>query len=209
MALKLTDAVVKRLPIPAHGNKIFYDEMVAGFGCRVTAKGHRSFVLNYRAKATGIERRPTIGTFGDWTTTTAREEARRLKRQVDMGIDPVRDAEAERAAPSVSDLADRFIAEFLPTKRASTRTNYKSAIELYIRPRWGTRKVTDIGFGDADALHRYVTTVRCRPGKRAVGGPYRANRVAAVGSGMFRMAMRLGWTATNPFRGIEWNHEEK
>jgi hypothetical protein len=38
---KLTDNVVKALPIPATGNRIHYDKDIAGFGCRVTAGGAR------------------------------------------------------------------------------------------------------------------------------------------------------------------------
>ena len=55
---KLTDTVVKALPSPAIGNRIPYNFDVKGFGCRVTANGARSFVVNYRTK-TGRERRYT------------------------------------------------------------------------------------------------------------------------------------------------------
>ena len=55
----LTDAVIKRLPLPAKGNRVHYDE-IGGFGVRVTAGGARSFVLNYVTRA-GRERRLTLG----------------------------------------------------------------------------------------------------------------------------------------------------
>ena len=45
---RLTDAIVRRLSPPKRGNKVYYDSEVKGFGCRVTAAGARSFVLNYR-----------------------------------------------------------------------------------------------------------------------------------------------------------------
>jgi hypothetical protein len=62
LAQKLTDAIVKALPVPTSGEKITYDESVKGFGIRVTAGGARSFVLNYRTRL-GRERRYTIGRF--------------------------------------------------------------------------------------------------------------------------------------------------
>ena len=83
-AQRLTDAAIKRLPVPGNGNKITYDDDVAGFGIRVTAAGARSFVFNYRTRS-GRERRHTIGSHPDWRTTGAREEARRLRRLVDEG----------------------------------------------------------------------------------------------------------------------------
>jgi Arm DNA-binding domain len=60
MTEHLTDAVVRRLPAPEKGNKITRDDSVTGFGARVSAAGHRAFILNYSTRA-GIERRITIG----------------------------------------------------------------------------------------------------------------------------------------------------
>jgi hypothetical protein len=99
MAQHLTDAIVKRLPAPAKGNKVYYDSDLPGFGCRVTAADARSFVFNYRTKA-GRERRITIGKATTrtndsnvWRTTGAREQAKRLRRIVDQGGDPLGDIE--------------------------------------------------------------------------------------------------------------------
>ena len=78
MSQKLTDAVVKTLSTPAAGNRITYDTSVKGFGIRVTAAGAKAFILNYRTR-TGRERRYTIGSFPDWKTGPARDEAARLK----------------------------------------------------------------------------------------------------------------------------------
>ena len=87
MTEKLTDRTVRTLTPPAIGNRIHYDTEVAGFGIRITAAGAKSFVLNYRAG--GRERRITIGSFPDWTVQAAREEAKALKRRVDIGEDPM------------------------------------------------------------------------------------------------------------------------
>jgi hypothetical protein len=48
---KLTDSIVKTLPLPVRGNRIAYDTDVKGFGVRITAAGARAFVLNYRTRA--------------------------------------------------------------------------------------------------------------------------------------------------------------
>ncbi|MGB8550244.1 MAG: Arm DNA-binding domain-containing protein, partial [Xanthobacteraceae bacterium] len=89
MAIRLTDRIVKGLPAPASGNRVYYDDLVRGFGCRCTAAGARAFVLNYRRKSDGLERRLTLGGFPDWSTLAAREEAKRIKREIDGGADPV------------------------------------------------------------------------------------------------------------------------
>src|SRR5262245_20357698 len=110
---RLTDAIVKRLSVPARGNRVTYDSDTKGFGARVTAAGHRGFVLTYRTKL-GRQRRITIGSFPDWQTAAAREEAKRLKREVDSGGDPLATIEQARAAPTVDNLIERVIAEHLP-----------------------------------------------------------------------------------------------
>jgi hypothetical protein len=197
---KLTDTVVRKLAAPAKGNRITYDSSVRGFGVRITAAGSRAFVLNYRRRTDGLERRATIGAFPDWSVTAARDEAKRLKRLVDGGGDPVGEHREQMHAPTVSDLADRFEQEHLPRKRASTQADYRSMLKVHVRPTLGKCKVATVEFSDVDALHRAVTNR---------SGPYRANRVIAVLSKMFSLAMKWKLRADNPCRGIERNDEAK
>jgi integrase len=199
MASKLTDAVIRALPPPAKGERIFYDEAVKGFGCRVTAAGARSFILNYRTRL-GRERRFTIGRFGDWKTGAARVEAAELKRRISGGGDPLGVIKAARAAPTVTDLCDRFIAEYLPRKRASTQKTYSQQIASEIKPALGRMRVAEVTFADIDTLHRAIS-------KR--GRPYRANRVLALLSRLFSMAIRWHMRADNRCRGVERNLEHQ
>ncbi len=199
MAVKLTDTIVKRLPKPAKGNKITYDAEVAGFGCRVTAAGARAFVLNYRTRSRH-EHRTTIGSFPDWSTVAARKEASELKKVIDRGGDPVADLREYRSAPTINDLCDRFIAEYLPRKRPSTQHTYRLQIENELRPKLGRLKVAEIAFADVDGLHRVISDR---------GTPYRANRIVALLSRMLSMAIRWQWRADNPCQGIERNQEHK
>jgi hypothetical protein len=107
MAQKLTDNMVKALSVPETGNKIHYDSEVKGFGCRVTAGGARSFILNYRTRG-GRERRFTIGQFPEWKVGAARQEAASWKRRIENGDDPLAEIELARSAPTVADLCARY-----------------------------------------------------------------------------------------------------
>ena len=153
-------------------------------------------MLNYRTRL-GRERRYTIGTFPEWKTGPARTEAIELKKRIDQGGDPLGEIKAGRSAPTVNDLCDRFTAEYLPRKRPSTQTTYARQIAAEIRPALGSLKVAEVTFTDIDALHRTIS-------KRA---PYRANRVLALLSRMFGMAIKWHMRADNPCRGIELNPE--
>jgi integrase len=199
MVEKLTDRSVKAQPAPDSGNRIHYDEAVKGFGIRVTAAGGRAFVLNYYRKSDGRERRWTIGSFPDWGTGAARDEAKRLKRLIDGGADPVGEHQDGRAAPTVADLCARFEEEYLPRKRAWTRKSYKQQIAADILPVIRRMKVAAVTYDDVDRLHRDI-------GKRA---PTHANRVLALLSKMMSLAIKWKWRTDNPCKGIERNQETK
>jgi integrase len=199
MSLRLTDSGIKRLPTPESGNHITYDDAVKGFGVRVTAAGGRAFILNYRRKLDGRERRITIGSFPDWSTTAAREEAKRLKRAVDGGADPVGEQEDSRAAPTVADLCARFERDYLPRNRPTTQRVYRQQIHTDILPAFGRTKVAAVSHSDVDAFHHRLSA-------RA---PTHANRTVAVLSRMFSLAIRWGWRIDNPCKGVERNQENK
>jgi integrase len=196
---RLTDSIVKRLPAPATSNKITYDPALPGFGVRVTAAGHRAFVLTYWNRA-GRQRRYTIGSFPDWSVVGAREEARKLKRAIDQGDDPLAELAAERGAATVDDLIERFVEEHVSRKRPHTQYDYKNVIERHIRPALGRMKAAEVAWRDVDALHRRITKA---------GRATQANRVVAVASKMFALAIRWRMRADNPCKGIERNVEQR
>jgi integrase len=197
--MRLSDKIVKQLPAPPRGNRITYDDAVKGFGCRVTTAGARAFILNYRRKADGRERRLTIGSVPDWGTAAAREEAKRLKREVDGGADPVGEHQEMRGAATVADLCNRFERDYVPRKRTSTQRVYRQQIAADILPAIGRMKVATASHADIDALHH----------KLSARAPTHANRVLALLSKMFSLSIRWGWRTDNPCRGIERNQEHK
>jgi hypothetical protein len=81
----LTDAVIKRLPLPAKGNRS--PATTRKFGARVTANGNKAFVFNYTTKD-GVERRYTIRRIPRLSTTAARARAG-VAPLTDAGGDPL------------------------------------------------------------------------------------------------------------------------
>jgi integrase len=197
MATKLTDTIVKALPAPEQGNRITYDTEIKGFGCRVTSSGARSFILNYRTRA-GRERRFTIGSYPDWKTGAARAEAGELKKRIDVGEDPMAAIDSARSAPTIADLCDRVVEEHFPKCRPGTRAEYERATDKQIRPAFRHKRVAEVTFADIDGLHRQLTRE---------SGPYAANRVLALLSKMFSMAVKWSWRPDNPCKGVERNPE--
>jgi integrase len=198
MAQRVTDKLVKELTEPAAGNQITYDDKVAGFGIRITARGARAFVLNYR-NLEGRERRYTIGAYPTWSVERARKRASEIKREIARGDDPQGEKTATRKAPTIADLADLYITEHLPKKRPTSQAEDKAIIAKIIKPKIGNRKVAVISHPDINRLHREISK----------STPTRANRIVALLSKMFSLAIKEGWRADNPCRGIERNPEEK
>jgi integrase len=194
----LTDRLVKALEAPDKGYCIVPDDAVKGFGVRITAAGARSFVVRYRRKSDGLQRTYTLGSFPDWKTVAAREEAKRIKRVVDGGGDPAGAEQEVRAAASVNDLLDRFEREYLPRRRASTQKGYRNQIKSVIRPKLGKLKVAAVRFADIDRLHAEMS-------QRT---PYHANRTVALISRIFSLAVKWEMRSDNPAKGIERNSED-
>jgi integrase len=203
MRQRLTDSIIKTLPAPASSNRITYDAELPGFGVRVTAAGARAFVLNYRTG--GRERRITIGQHPAWSVKAARDEAKRLRREIDSGRDPLAEEQAERAASTVAHLCQEYTEHHLPKKRARSQADDRAMLQREVLPRLGRLKVADVTFTDIDRLHREITTGK----KRHRPAPIRANRVVALCSKMFAIAIRRGWRTDNPAKGIERNPENK
>lgn len=163
------------------------ENVVPGFGCRVTEAGYKSFVLTYRVA--GQERRLTIGSFSDWTVAEARKEARKLRKRIDQGEDPLAEREAERAAPTIKQLAERYEFERLPRNRPRTQIEYKAIIRQWILPVLGNKKVVAVRRNDVETLHRKISET---------GAKVRANRVVSLLSAMMTQAIRWEYRADNP-----------
>src|SRR5262249_51632894 len=147
----------------------------------------------------GTERRHTIGRYPDWSPGAAREEAIVLRGDISRGGDPVGDRKAKRAALTMADLCDRYIEQHaIPHKRKSSIEGDEIAIKNAIKPKLGNRKVAEITYDDMERLHQSLRHT-----------PYRANRVIALASKMFSLAIKWELRDKNPCVGIQRFHEER
>ena len=106
MGQRITEKIIRSVPVPNTGNRIIYDSEIPGFGARMTAAGVVSFVLNYYVR--GRERRYTIGRHPELSLAAARDEAIGLRELIRGGGDPLEERHKERAAPTVADLFEDF-----------------------------------------------------------------------------------------------------
>jgi integrase len=184
------------------------DPKATGFGVRSYPGGGKSFFIDYRLH--GRQRRYTIGPFPRWSAEAAREEAKKLRKEIDRGVDPAGDKRARRTAPTVQDLVERYIADHLPKKAlVGARLNDENRMLAEIADKLGKHtKVAEIHNGDIAGMHRRITES---------DRPVRANRILAIASKMFSLSLvplageTLPWRNAvqgNPCKGIERNREE-
>jgi integrase len=192
--MKLTDKAAREESAPKTGYYIIYDKDIPGFGLLITANKARSWVLRYRHNRR--DRRYNIGSPPSWDEKTARNRAAELVRLVDMGRDPQGEKDADRKAPIVNDLCDRYLGEHATKKRTGEQD--RRMIDRYVRPALGTHRVVDVSFEDIDRLHRKRTKA---------GSPYAANRLHSLLSKMFALAVRWQMRSDNPSRGVGRNEE--
>jgi integrase len=87
--MKLTKAIIDKLPIPAEGYALYRDDELPGFGVRVTHAGVKSFFLEKRIHRK--VKRLTLGRYGVLTAEQARKEAVKLFGRIASGGDPIAD----------------------------------------------------------------------------------------------------------------------
>jgi integrase len=180
---------------------IYWDAKVKGFGFRRT-RGLGAFIFQYRQD--GRTRRYTIGSFQDpWSTSAARNRARELKKLVDRGEDPQAERVERRQALRVKDLVERWRSEHSPRNRARTRQQNEYLLSQWIIPELGDKLVTEVDHAMINNLHLKIGHTG---GKRGPT-PYRANRVLALASKLFSLAVLWKLRSDNPVKGIERFHE--
>lgn len=176
-----------------------WDEELRGFGLRVYPNGRKVYVVKCRIK--GQQRFITLGQHGPVTADQARTRAYNILSEAKNGRDPAKELDQARKAPTMKGLGERFLKEHVAVRcKPSTQYEYKRSVELFINPKLGTRKVTDIERRDIAELHHFFSHI-----------PYQANRTLGVLSKMFNLAEVWGLRpdGSNPCLHVKKYPEQK
>lgn len=134
---RITKRLVDAAEPSPEGRFVMWDDRLTGFGLLVLPSGVKSYVFDYRT-AEGRKRRRTVGKHGLWTPDQARATAKEWEEIVRKGGDPLEDKRERRAALTVGDLLDRYLASAkFATKASSTRTLDRSRIARHLKPLLG------------------------------------------------------------------------
>ena len=181
---------------PGAKDKLIWDAKLPGFGLKVTPKGSKVFVYQYRLGGRGAKvRRYTIGKFGPLTPDKARAEAERLATLVAQGLDPQRE-KVERQRVAV-DLAfdrylDRFVADCLKVRWKSSWGDAEATLRRFALPVLKDKPLTEINRGDIRAV---LAPVKDRAPTR--------RKLFAILRRLFTWAISEGDLLASPLAGME------
>ncbi|SAK82062.1 tyrosine-type recombinase/integrase [Caballeronia ptereochthonis] len=190
--IKLTKSAVDAAEVTGKDYEL-RDTIVPGFLCKVTARGRKVFMLQYRTNW-GERRKPKIGQFGELTIEQARSIAQDWLADVRKGNDPSAAKLAARLSPTVKELCAQFMEEYSrPRNKPSTVDTYQDQIDRFIVPMLGRLKVPDVTRQHITTLMRDLARI-----------PVTANRVLSCIRKMLNMAEVWGYRpdGSNPCRHV-------
>lgn len=179
---------------------VLYDIDLAGFGLRVMPSGHKTWIVEYRPTSGGRRASGRRMAIGSWQTLTAEEARRRAKdilAQVRLGGDPAGERQSNREMPTVSEFAERFIAEACVAPRLRPRTIglYIDNLRRLAYPLIGKLKLDAVTDAEIARMHRKIGTTR----------PTSANNLIVTVASLFNFAIAEGLLpkGSNPARSVK------
>jgi len=141
---------------------VFWDHALPGFGVRVHPSGAKVYIVQTRAG--GRSKRVRVGRHGDLSPDQARKEATRLIACIKAG-EPL---EAEGPPPTVADLAERYLREYVEVHtKPLTIAHYRVMLGKHIVPALGALVVAEVKRKDLLAL-QYALREKPTVANRAV-----------------------------------------
>ncbi len=173
---------------------LVWDSNPPGFGLRITPKGSKYFIFQYRVKRR--TRLHTIGQFPTLSVQKARAKASEFAADLELhGTDPHEKRAAEKLEISFSTFCTEYLERHAVVHKKSWKKD-KSRLERLAIPAWKSRTLKGIKRSDVEELHRRI----------GLNTPYESNRLLEVLSKMFELARDWGYieeSALNPAKRIQ------
>lgn len=166
---KLTKRTIDAI-MPEERDLIVWDPDLRGFGLKVTPRGAKSYILQYRMGGRGHPtRRYTIGAHGSpWTPDNARRRAQDLLLSVRNGVDPAA-AEQEQRLANVELAFDSYVESFIEgyAKREQLRSwpQARQCLRRHAIPEFRSRPLPSITRRDVSRLVERVAKEKPATGR--------------------------------------------
>lgn len=200
--IRITHTTVSDIMADAIPNKtsFYYDEDVTGFGFYRTPGNTGTFFAEYRPVAGGSKKRIKLGRVGTLKASEAREAARRAIANAALGKDLATDRATERASLTVKELVERYILEYVATKKKKASADfYRVMLSKHIAPHLGSSKATTLSRTDVQRAHTAMSKVAKVSANRAIS--------LLAAAYVWGAKNELIPNGTNPAHGVDLNKE--
>jgi integrase len=196
--MKLTASTLSSIQLGGKKDRIFFDDLIPGFGLRIREGGSKTFVFQYQLGTK--QRRMSLGVATETNVNRIRKIAEELHARVKLGEDPqTTKAEAKATAAHIfKTVAEEYLEHRGPNWRPRTYRNATSHLMVYAKA-LHQLQLGKIVRADIAAMHSSVT-------KNV--GETSANRTRESLSGLFTWAIENGRVENNPVINSP-RHEEK
>jgi len=197
---------------------VHWDGELTGFGVRVRPSGSKAFVAVYRTGGRNTPlRRVTIGAVGKIEADKAREEAKQIIGQAELGKDRAAEKARARAEKTFGMVCDLYLAEGCETKKVTTLATDRGRIERHIKPLLGKKRIGEITRTDVERFMRDVASGKTAADEktkargRAIveGGKGTATRTVGLLGGIMSFAVARQLRTDNPVRGVKRYADKK
>jgi integrase len=177
--MRLTDISLRALPVPEKGQRLYYDDTLAAFGCRVSQGGTRSFFVQHGADRQFI----TIGRYPVISLADAREQAKRILAERTLGKHRPQSVAWDDALPL-------FLAACAKKNRPRTVRDYTRLLKRHFP--FGRKHLTDIAPQDIARKLDHLT-----------GTPAEQSHALVTAKIFFRWAQRRHYVEHSPCEGMQ------
>lgn len=190
---------------------VIWDTEIKGFGLKVTPKGKKVYILQYRRLNCTKIKRHTIGAHGSpWTPEQARTKAITLLAEVKNGRD-IQTPKDSSEQITISKLCDLYFAKGTRTKKQSTIDLDKSNIRSHVIPLIGHKELQTITPAVIEQFMHDIsngkTAKNVKTGHRSrtivSGGKGAANRTLDMLGAIFEFSIREGLLGQNPVKHVK------
>lgn len=185
-AQRLTDILMRNLKPPTSGQYVVYDDLVPGFGARVSQGGRVSFILLYRVG--DHRKRATLGPWPIISLSDARSQAKKILAKVTLDEHPI----AKASTITFREAVELFLStHVIPNNRERTRQETERLLRKHWLPAFGNKVLSTITHHD---VIRVTDALMDRPAA--------ATHAFVVARTLFNWAKKRRYITSSPCEGL-------
>lgn len=191
--IKLTKSNIDGLQAGAQ-DVVYWDDLVAGFGLKVTPKGRKVFFVFYRTRDGSARlRKYTIGPYGTVTPAVARATAQRILAARQEGRDPAgekRQARIKNVQDVIDAVVDSYLQRYASKNKSAGET--KRVLKREVLSAWSGKSIHSISKQDIVSLLDKIVDR---------GSPATANRTYKAIRALFNWCIERSLIEKSPCAG--------